>query len=300
MALAPVAWLVPERRWDGFARSMVRFGWPGRRQRRHLAGIRAAFGEIDAAAARRIERESRSNWILRQLQVLRCYRPGEWRPRIEIEGRERIERARARGKGVILWNSAFRFSDLLAKIGMHDAGYSLTHLSMPEHGGSISSFGIRWINPILVRIERRYLGQRVVIDPDDPKRATEEIKRALAANGIVSITAIRGASRNPAAIRLLGARFRLGLGAPLLAHQTGATLLPVFTLRRPDGSFRIVVEEAIPLRPEGPRIEVAMAAVKALGERIEPHIRAAPGQWTWWYMEPIAGAEGDEGEDAPG
>ena len=32
--------------------------------------------------------------------------------------------------------------------------------------------------------------ERVVIDPEHPKRATEEIKGALAANAVVSITAI--------------------------------------------------------------------------------------------------------------
>ena len=291
LALCPVAWLVPERRWSAVADLAVRARWPSQRSRKQLASIQASFAELDPASVRQIEREVGATWILRQLQLLRSYRPGGWRPRISIEGRERIERALAQGRGVILWNTAFRFSDLVVKIGMHDAGYGVTHLSMPEHGWSSSRFGIRWLNPIWVRIERRYLAERVVIDPANPNHATQQIKQTLNSNGIVSITAIRGAARKPAAIRVLGARFRLGLGAPILAYETGAALLPVFTLRLPDGSFRILIEAAIPVPSDRPRIEAAMASLELLGERVDRHVRAMPGQWNWWYMEPAEDVE---------
>ncbi len=79
----------------------------------------------------------------------------------------------------------------------------------------------------------------------------------------------------------------MGLAAPILMQETGATLLPIFTLRQPDGLFRILVEDSIPLSKGKPRIEAAMAAVEALGERIERHARAEPGQWNWWFVEPL-------------
>ena len=283
VALLPLAWALPERQWDAVAQAAALAG----RRRRHQAAIAAALSGIGTDAQLRIERETRANWVLRSLQLLRCYRPGGWRPRIEIEGRERIDAALATGRGVILWMNAFRFNDLVGKMGLAAAGYRLIHLSMPEHGGSITSFGVRFINPIWATAENRYLGRRVVIDAEHPKRAPEEIRGALAANAVVSITAIRGASRKPAAIAMLGCRFELGLGAPLLAYETGATLLPVFTLRDPDGAFRVIVEEQIALDRQAPRVEAATAAAEQLGGRIERHIRHAPGQWTWWYMEPI-------------
>jgi hypothetical protein len=282
IALMPVAWLVPERRWDAVAWATTLLG----NGRRHEPAIKAALTGIGTEAHHRIAQETRANWVLRTLQLLRCYRPGGWRPRIELEGSERIEAALVDGRGVILWMNAFRFNDLVAKMGLSAAGYRLTHLSMPEHGGSITSFGVRCINPIWVRAENRYLGERVVIDPEHPKRSTEELRRALDANGVVSITAIRGASRKPAAIRVLGCGFEVGLGAPLLAYDSGARLLPVFTLRAPDGSFRLIVEDDIALDRQAPRIEAATAAAQELGARIERHVRNAPGQWTWWYLEP--------------
>ena len=297
-ALCPPAWLVPERRWPALAEKIVAAGWPKRRRLKRLSHIRSAFGELEEGALQRIERESSASWILRQLQLLRAYRPGGWHPRIALEGRERIEQALEQGAGVILWSGAFRFSDLVTKIGLHRAGYRLTHLSMPDHGWSSTRLGVRWLNPIWVRIETRYLHERVVIDPSDPKDATERIRRALVDNGIVSITAIRGAARRPHSIRILNARYRVGMGAPMLAHDTGAVLLPVFTLRQPDGSFRIEVEEPIAIRPELPRLPVAMAAVEELGRRIERHLRSAPGQWNWWDME-TAAPSGKGVADAP-
>jgi hypothetical protein len=288
LALLPVAWAVPERHWDALARALALLG----RRKRHQAAIRAALTELGADAHLGIERESRANWVLRALQLLRSYRPAGWRPQIQLEGRDRIEAALTGRRGVILWMNAFRFNDLVGKMGLAGAGYRLTHLSMPEHGGSITRFGLKWVNPLWVTAENRYVGERVVIDPEHPKRATEEIRGALAANAVVSITAIRGASRKPAAILVLGCRFEVGLGAPLMAHETGAALLPVFTLREPDGSFRIIVEEEIALDRRAPRIEAATAAAGELGARLERHVRAAPGQWTWWYMDPRAPGRG--------
>jgi lauroyl/myristoyl acyltransferase len=289
-ALLPIAWLVPERRWPGLAERLVAACWPRRRREARLSQIKAAFGALDDDAARRTERESCAVWILRQLQLLRCYRPGGWRPVTRIDGRERIEAALQRGTGVILWTAPFRFSDLATKIGMHAGGYALTHLSMPDHGWSSTRFGVRWLNPVWTAVESRYVKERVVIDTDDPKHATERIRSAVRANGIVSITAIRGAARRPAAIRILQARYRLGLGAPMLAHDTGAALLPVFTVRRPDGSFHILIDEPVPIDATLPRPEAALAAVEEMGRRIERQVRLAPGQWNWWDMERISAA----------
>ena len=291
-ALLPVAWLVPERRWPALAERLVAACWPRRRREARLAQIKAAFGALDDDAARRIERENCAVWILRQLQLLRCYRPGGWRPLTRIEGRERIEGALERGTGVILWTAPLRFSDLATKIGMHAEGYALTHLSMPDHGWSSTRFGVFWLNPIWTAVESRFVKERVVIDPDDPKPATERIRSALRANGIVSVTAIRGAARRPATIRILQARYRLGLGAPMLAHDTGAALLPVFTVRQPDGSFHILIDEPVTIAPTLPRLDAALAAVEELGRRIERQVRLAPGQWNWWDMErPCAASE---------
>lgn len=290
LALFPVAWLVPEHRWDSLAKLTDRLAPLSRRRQRRLARIQAAFSDFDSARCLQVERESRANWILRQLQLLRAYRPGGWHPKICIEGRERIDRALALGKGAVLWNGAFRFSDLVAKIGLHEAGYHLTHLSMPDHGWSNTRFGVRWLNPILVRIERRFLLKRVVIDPGNPTQATEQIRCALGGNGIVSITAIRGAARRPASVRILNSNFRIGLGAPILAYETGASLLPVFTLRGREGSFQIFVEHAITVDTDIPRIDAAMGAVQVMGKLIERHVRAAPGEWNWWDMEPLNGA----------
>jgi hypothetical protein len=274
------------------AERLVAAFWPRRRREARLAQIKAAFAALDDAAARRIERENCAVWILRQLQLLRSYRPGGWRPVTVLEGRERIEAALEGGLGVILWTVPLRFSDLATKIGMHEAGYALTHLSMPDHGWSSTRFGVRWLNPIWTGVESRFVKERVVIDPDDPKPATERIRDALTANGIVSITAIRGAARRPAAIRILQARYRLGLGAPMLAHDTGAALLPVFTVRRADGSFRILIDEAVPIPAGLTRLDAASAAVEELGRRIERHVRLAPAQWNWWDMERLsAGSE---------
>jgi lauroyl/myristoyl acyltransferase len=287
LSICPIAWLVPEHEWARLAQLMSRLALSRRVGQQWLSNLQGAFNDPDSAAARRIVIESGTNLLLKHLQLLRSYRIGGWRPRIHLDGRENIEFALTAGKGIILWTSPFRFADLVVKIGMHEAGYPLTHLSAPGHPWSDSRFGRRCLNPFWVHIEQRYLKERVVLDLAHPKRAVEHLRRVLEANGIVNISAVRGATRRPATIRLLNAHFRLGLGAPLLSYDTGAALLPTFVLHQFDGSFRIVVEGPIPVHVNNPRIEEAITASEALARRTEPYIRSAPGQWSWSMMEPI-------------
>jgi hypothetical protein len=269
------------------AKLIARVGLSRRSGQTWLNNLEGAYDNLDAAAARQIVVESGANWLIKQLQVLKSYSAKGWQPRIHLQGHEHIDAALVAGKGVILWNSPFRFADLIGKIGIHEAGYPLTHLSTLGHPWSDSRFGVRYLNPIWVRVEQRYLLQRVVIDPADPKQALDRLRSVLCANGIVSISAVRGVARKPIKIRLLNANFSLGLGAPLLAYDTGAALLPMFVSHQRDGSFRLVVEDPISIPAAEPRIEAAIVASQTFAKRTETHLQVAPEQWSWSTMEPI-------------
>jgi lauroyl/myristoyl acyltransferase len=74
----------------------------------------------------------------------------------------------------------------------------------------------------------------------------------------------------------------LAVGAPGLAHRTGAALLPVFTTRMPDRSaFLIRIGAPLPTRAEASATAIS-DSVTALVTQLEVAVRSAPDQSDAW------------------
>ena len=61
-------------------------------------------------------------------------------------------------------------------------------MSVSEHGFSNSAFARRFLNPLTIRAENRYLKERVVFDRADTFQVTKRISSILKRNGIVLMT----------------------------------------------------------------------------------------------------------------
>ena len=125
---------------------------------------------------------------------------------------------------------------------MSQAGYHVSHLSRPTHGFSSTPFGVEVLNPIRLRLENRYLGERILIPAAGSLGYLRTLERRLHRNGLVSIRS-GDHGHQTRALPLLQGGLRLATGAPSLAIATQATLLPVF-LRRDRHTFEVVVEKA--------------------------------------------------------
>jgi lauroyl/myristoyl acyltransferase len=81
------------------------------------------------------------------------------------------------------------------------------------------------------------------------------------------------------------------VGAPGLAHRTGAALLHVFTFRMPRSSaFLIRLGAPLPTGAEASATAIS-DSVTALVTQLEAAVRSAPDQWSAWtylaFDEPI-------------
>jgi lauroyl/myristoyl acyltransferase len=242
-SLALVARCVPERYWDGFCSGLARaqpWRWRGAKSSayRYVEALRPRPAGLTPA---RCARAHRANVYRERLGLLACYGPAGRRPRVRLEGSEHLEAALLGGKGALLWVGPFAFSDLLTKVALHGGGFEVSHLSRFTHGFSGSRFGERVLNPIRTRVEHRYVADRLVIGREGAVAALRELVRRLRANRVVSISAI-GAAHQLYRIPFLSGSIQMAGGAPSLATQTGAPLLPVFTGRDPDREWLTVVE----------------------------------------------------------
>ena len=241
--------------------------------------------QADAQAGRIVEAATLHH--LERLQLLRCYRPGGWQPRIVIEGKEHLDRALARGKGAILWVTYATFSDMISKIALHELGHHVWHLSRHIHGHfSSTRFGMRYLNPIRIAIECRSLADRVVIDPDDPKVALARLQELLADNHVVSITVV-AAARRLTLVPFGPGCIPLAAGAPSLAVKSGAALLPLFIERRPDGSFLVTIEPALEPSVDAGREQQVAELIAREGALLRRYFERLPTQFHYSELHSV-------------
>jgi lauroyl/myristoyl acyltransferase len=235
------------------------------------AGDGRAGSIARATAARRTEHH---------LQVLKEAGSG-WNANIDLQGDNELRSALAAGKGAVLWVAHTAFNALATKMALHRAGYVVSHISRPEHGFSKSRFGIRFLNPIRWRAETKYLRDRIVIDRSHPGGAFARAAAELRGNGIVSVTAGAWEGRYLAHCELFRGRMTLATGAPKLAHETGARLLPVFTAKAGDGVV-VRIGPAIEATSSLNREAVIQHAVREFVDELRWLIRQYPDQWRGW------------------
>ena len=287
-----LAWATPVRLWPKIASRWggIDASFHPQRTRKRIAQLEPLVnGQPGLPSAAQIERGVLAGQVEERLHYLRAHRPGGFEPPIRIHGAAHVQIARAANKGLLFWGSSFAFNDLIAKIALHRLDLNVFHYTRPVHGLSDTRFGIRVLNPVRTSIECAYLGARVSGE-ENISGAMQVLKDHLASGGAVSIkTGNRGRRRASAAF--FGGRLELATGTITLANRWGASLLPTFTLRRPDGSFDFIIGAALESSAENEE-QRASDIVQQYADQIAPLVQAEPLQWRGWrFMIPAMDAE---------
>ena len=283
--LAAVSWALPERFWRRFCAAVAPVSV--RMLTSDPASTVRKVGEI--LGRRRVGRTPESIVkdvaganIEATVQFLRDYRPGGWKPAMQLVGREHVEAALERGSGAILWIGNFAYRDLVPKMAFHRAGYAVSHLSHPRHGFSKTRFAMRTLNRIPANRGDRYLRERVLLSLQGPVGAMRALSRRLRENGVVSIT-VGGVARHPVMVPFMDGRIRMATGAPDLARATKAALLPVFPVRNEAGLLTVEVAPPLEVPDASTRSEATAAVLRQYAELLEAQVLKHPGQWMGWF-----------------
>lgn len=192
-ALLPIAALVPERRWRALGhRAAAPFGrFPTPAMARRRTGIQTLIAErADPEAAAGIDHLALARRFEQALQYLRCWLPGGWQPALTLRGAEHLDRALEAGRGAVLWVAPQIDAALGVKKALCDAGHALHHLSSSYHGHSRSRFGRRFLNPVQIGAERRFLAERILQDSGGEVQTMRIATRCLRQNQLVSISCV--------------------------------------------------------------------------------------------------------------
>ena len=279
-ALTASVWATPPRYWRylaefGVSSDSLRLDPNTSIYRRALAIEDIALLSALAASRRISLREAKA-------QVIGLAGPWRgWRPTTRFIGENHLIASLKRGKGVILWVSPFVYSHLMFKMSLREAGYSASQLSRPTHGFGKWGVAVRLLNPIWMRVEERFLKERILIRSFDTAPAIKTLRSRLAANGIVAIT-VGSDARRTINVPLLNHWMRLATGPIYIAQSSGAMLLPAFAVRTADGTFDVTIEAPLSLPPLESSPGGIAEVGNALAQRIEYYARRYPEQWEGW------------------
>ena len=223
-------------------------------------------------------------------ETMEFYGPRPGRFRIDEPRRNHVAEALKGGRGVILATAHIGNWDISGR-ALHATGRTINMVMAREPNETTQDYARR---------SREQVGMKVIFSDSSVFSAFNMI-RALRRNEILAIQIDRGAGDPTASVRAVpffetDAIFQEG---PFhLARLSGATVVPVVTLRRGLRHYEIVLGE--------PRVvsrEIADDAERALGETVkflERTIREQPEQWfqfsPFW---PKAGVAADSHEDLP-
>jgi lauroyl/myristoyl acyltransferase len=275
-----MAALTPHRLWPPAARVLARMHTLLRPRTHQVLEPVAALLERDT---RSLTQQAVAADYLWNIHALRELMPFGWRSEPSLLGREVLDRALERSRGAVLWCSPFVASDLAPKKALASAGYSLTQLSSPAHPFSPTRLGTLLLNPIRLRAINQYLTRRVLVVYGSARPALEDLKRVLNENGVVLVTAI-GTGTRSLTFPFMGGVLDLAVGAPVLAFESGAALIPVSTLADVEsGGYRVELGPDLTPSTELPRHEALREMVVRYVELLEPVVRAHATQWEGWF-----------------
>lgn len=198
----------------------------------------------------------------------------EWR------GIENLEAGRARGRGTIIVTAHLGHWEL-GGLMLTRHGWPLTVVTLEEPSTELT----RWRDEC-----RALLGIRTLaVGPGHPFSFVELIQ-TLRRNELVAMLVDRPHAGSGAPVRYFGAMTEFSTAPALLAHHTGATVLPAFVLQKPDGQYVSFADPPIDLiEDRDPRIALA-ENTQRLATSFEAIVREHPDQW--FNYVPVWGEDG--------
>ncbi len=258
-----------------------------------MANLRLAFGcertEQELAAIARACYRHLGKCLMEFIR-LPAMNADEIRRVAEFRGREHLDAALARGRGVILLTAHLGNWEMVGARIAAD-GYPLNVIARAQRDDRLTDY---------VRKTREVAGMRVL----HREVAVGRSLRALRRNELVGILLDQNAGQDGVFVDFFGRLASTAPGAAAFALQTDAAVLPTFGWRISDNSHIVQIGPPLSLLRTGDRDQDLLLNTARYTKVIETAIRVHPEQWFWlhkrWKSRPPstcpAGPEQSPGE----
>lgn len=199
--------------------------------------------------------------------------------RVDIAGKENLDKALSSGKGVILVSAHFgNFPLLLGTLALE--GYKSAGIMRPMRDSRVEKLFLK---------KRDKFGVKTIYSQPRNTCVNNTIQ-SLRNNEIVFIPIDQNFGTAGVFVNFFGRKAATATGPVIFAQRTGAALIPCFILRQKDDRHRIIFEPAMDLQegltPEG----TILVNIQRLTDIIEAYIRKYPAEWGWihrrWKSQP--------------
>lgn len=246
------------------------FGLGGKRVSYVLANLRIAFPELPEVERRAIGVESYVQFAWHLIDIARSADWGvpDLLERVEVEGREHLDAALAKGHGVF-------------GLTMHFGSFEVVMRVVPALGLPMTVIGRPLTNRLLRRdmgAQRTSTGAELLLH----RNVAPQMLRALHKGRIVVALNDQYKRRSKGVfVPFLGVRASTSPGPALIALRAGAPILPAACVRIGPDRHRLVIRPPLELPDTGDRRKDAELLTARGNTALEAFIREHPEQWMW-------------------
>lgn len=201
------------------------------------------------------------------------------RKRVEIAGKDNLDNALAKGKGVILVSAHFgNFPLMMARLAL--AGYKIS--------GIMRAMRDSRAEKIFLAKRNRFSIKTIYSQPRSV--CVNDTIAALRNNELVFIPIDQNFGSGGIFVDFFGRKAATATGPVVFAQRTKATILPCFIVRQKDDTHKIIFEPALNLEEGRDAQETVLTNIQRLTNIIESYIRRFPAEWGWvhrrWKSKP--------------
>ncbi|MDJ0622302.1 MAG: lysophospholipid acyltransferase family protein [Desulfocapsaceae bacterium] len=188
---------------------------------------------------------------------------------VELHNAELLDKAFARGKGIIF-------------VGGHFGNWEYMGGAVSSKGYPVGYVVASITNPYIDRMVNDHR-KSVGIDILEKGMSMRGILQTQRNNGSLAMLMDQDAGRSGAFVNYFGRLCSAPKGPVLFVLKTGAALLYVSSARQPDGTLRAVFKEVEVNYDAGPTKENIHDIMQRSTTMLENSVREYPGQWFWMH-----------------
>ena len=256
---------------DGLA-AVGYLGFRGFRKRSR-ANLQIALGrQLDGAAMTLMVRRSLRSFFRACVELAASVgcRDDQLRERINLVGRDNLDRALAKGNGVILLSAHLGNFFLLGSRLAIEGYPSFVLVNQPREGRFaelMDDYRLRVRQPTIHARPRH--------------QALRELHGVLRKNQVVIVIADEFRQGNGIEVPFFGGTVIARRGPVTLALRTGAAIVPACLVRQANDSLKLVIEPELELDRSGKGAAQIRENTARMTEWLERAVRAYPDQWNW-------------------
>jgi KDO2-lipid IV(A) lauroyltransferase len=258
----------------GFAKQVARLGYfiAAKHRRIALEGLRAAFGSEKTVS--QIKRIAKDCFIFMAESAIELMflieRPELIKKRVSFVGKQHLEAAFSKGKGVILVSAHFgNFPLMMSRLSLE--GYKIAGIMRFARDEKAEKF---------FHQKRLRMGIKAIYS--QPRKAcVEESIRTLRNNELLFVPLDQNFGTAGVFVDFFSRKAATATGPVILSQRTKAAILPCFIVRQKDDTHKIIFEPPFDLKEGKSNSETVLINIQRLTDIIESYIRKYPAEWGW-------------------